>query len=55
MCWGIKSRVVWSEVDEHILVAGMEFVQLEFYDHSQLGGVINEWEMYFERHGEYPQ
>ena len=52
---GIKSRLVWSGIEEHKQLAGMEFQHLDPEDRNRLSGFLSEWEKYFESHGEYPQ
>jgi c-di-GMP-binding flagellar brake protein YcgR len=52
---GIKSRVVWSGIEEHKQLAGMEFLQFEPEEHKRLNNFLSLWETHFEKHGEYPQ
>lgn len=51
---GIKSRLVWSGIEEHKQLAGLEFLNLKSADCDRLSAFINEWEKYFESHGTYP-
>ena len=51
---GIKSRVVWSGVDEDKQLAGMEFLELGSPHRSRLADFIQQWESHFEKHGKYP-
>jgi len=51
---GISSRLVWSGIEEHKQLAGLEFQHLDPEDRNRLRSFLNKWENYFENHGEYP-